>query len=65
VQGCHDHTTDGVIGPDDAPEIFVHWSAMVASGLRIRHEDGQVAFQVAQGLYESRAQVVNQVTTTA
>ena len=65
VQGCHDHTTDGVIRLEDEPDVFVHWSALIESSLRLRHEGDQVTPQLSHGPSGPQAQIVNKVTTMA
>jgi len=39
----------GFIGRDDAPEVFVHYSAIVGDGYRSLQEGDTVDFEIVQG----------------
>ena len=39
----------GFIGRDDAPDVFVHYSAIQSSGYRTLKEGDEVEFDIVQG----------------
>jgi cold shock protein len=39
----------GFIGRDDGPDVFVHYSAILADGYRTLNEGDQVEFEIVQG----------------
>jgi cold shock protein len=55
----------GFITQDEGPDIFVHYSAIDASGFKALNEGDQVEFAVTQGPKGPQAQSVKKVTTTA
>jgi CspA family cold shock protein len=55
----------GFITQDEGPDVFVHYSAIDASGFKALNEGDQVEFAVTQGLKGPQAQSVKKVTTTA
>jgi cold shock protein len=65
VKWFNDQKGFGFITPDEGPDIFVHYSAIAASGFKSLTEGDQVEFQVTQGPKGPQAQSVTKVTTTA
>jgi CspA family cold shock protein len=55
----------GFITQDDGPDVFVHFSAIAASGYKSLNEGDQVEFEVTQGAKGPQAQAVKTVTATA
>jgi CspA family cold shock protein len=55
----------GFITQDEGPDVFVHYSAIDASGFKALNEGDQVEFTVTQGPKGPQAQSVKKVTTTA
>jgi cold shock protein len=55
----------GFITQDEGPDVFVHYSAIDASGFKALNEGDQVEFAVTQGPKGPQAQSVKKVTTTA
>jgi CspA family cold shock protein len=55
----------GFITQDDGPDVFVHYSAIDASGFKALTEGDQVEFQVTQGLKGPQAQAVKKLTVAA
>jgi cold shock protein len=55
----------GFIRQDEGPDVFVHYSAIAASGFKSLNEGDPVEFQVTQGPKGPQAQSVTKVTTTA
>ena len=51
----------GFIAQDDGPDVFVHYSAIEASGFRSLTEGDQVEFTVTQGPKGPQAQAVKKV----
>ncbi len=54
----------GFIAQDDGPDVFVHYSAIEASGFRSLNEGDHVEFSVTQGPKGPQAQSVKKVTGT-
>jgi cold shock protein len=54
----------GFITQDEGSDVFVHYSAIAASGFKSLNEGDQVEFQVTQGPKGPQAQSVKKVTTT-
>jgi CspA family cold shock protein len=55
----------GFITQDEGPDVFVHYSAIDASGFKALNEGDEVEFTVTQGPKGPQAQSVKKVTTTA
>jgi CspA family cold shock protein len=55
----------GFITQDEGPDVFVHYSAIAASGFKSLNEGDPVEYQVIQGPKGPQAQSVTKVTTTA
>jgi CspA family cold shock protein len=55
----------GFITPDSGPDVFVHYSAIDASGFKSLHEGDEVEFTVTQGPKGPQAQAVKKLTTAA
>jgi cold shock protein len=53
----------GFITQDEGPDVFVHYSAIDASGFKALNEGDQVEFAVTQGPKGPQAQSVKKVTT--
>jgi cold shock protein len=51
----------GFITQDDGPDVFVHYSAIEASGFRALNEGDEVEFQVVQGPKGPQAQAVKKI----
>jgi CspA family cold shock protein len=51
----------GFITQDDGPDVFVHYSAIEASGFRALNEGDEVEFQVVQGPKGLQAQAVKKI----
>jgi CspA family cold shock protein len=51
----------GFITQDDGPDVFVHYSAIAASGFRSPNEGDQVEFEVTQGPKGPQAQAVKKI----
>jgi len=55
----------GFIAQDNGPDVFVHYSAIQASGFKALNEGDQVEFQVVQGTKGPQAQSVTKVNAAA
>jgi CspA family cold shock protein len=55
----------GFITQDSGPDVFVHYSAIDASGFKSLNEGDEVEFTVTQGPKGPQAEAVKKVTTTA
>ena len=55
----------GFIAQDEGPDVFVHYSAIDASGFKALTEGDQVEFQVTQGPKGPQAQSVKKLTVVA
>jgi CspA family cold shock protein len=55
----------GFIAQDNGPDVFVHYSAIEASGFKALNEGDQVEFQVVQGPKGPQAQSVTKVNAAA
>jgi len=55
----------GFITQDDGPDVFVHYSAIAASGFKSLTEGDQVEFEVTQGPKGPQAQTVKKAIATA
>jgi CspA family cold shock protein len=51
----------GFITQNDGPDVFVHYSAIEASGFKSLNEGDQVEFQVVQGPKGPQAQAVKKI----
>jgi cold shock protein len=52
----------GFITQEDGPDVFVHYSAIEASGFKSLNEGDEVEFQVTQGPKGPQAQSVKKAT---
>ena len=52
----------GFISQEDGPDVFVHYSAIEASGFKSLSEGDEVEFQVVQGAKGPQAQAVKKAT---
>jgi CspA family cold shock protein len=55
----------GFITQENGPDVFVHYSAIDASGFKALTEGDEVEFNVTQAPKGPQAQAVKKVTTTA
>jgi cold shock protein len=55
----------GFITPESGSDVFVHCSAIQATGYKALAEGDQVEFQITQGPKGPQAQSVKKVTTAA
>jgi cold shock protein len=64
VKWFNDQKGFGFITQDDGPDVFVHHSAIEASGFRSLTEGDQVEFEVTQGPKGPQATSVRKLTAT-
>ena len=62
VKWFNDQKGFGFITQDEGPDVFVHHSAIEASGFRSLTEGDQVEFEVTQGPKGLQAQAVRKLT---
>ena len=55
----------GFITQEDGPDLFVHYSAIEASGFKSLNEGDEVEFQVVQGPKGPQAQSVRKTSATS
>jgi CspA family cold shock protein len=55
----------GFITQDEGPDVFVHYSAIDASGFKALNEGDAVEFAITQGPKGPQAQSVKKLTTPA
>jgi cold shock protein len=55
----------GFITQDEGPDVFVHYSAIAASGFKALNEGDHVEFEAAQGPKGPQAQSVKKLTAAA
>jgi CspA family cold shock protein len=65
VKWFNEQTGFGFITQDSGPDVFVHDSAIDASGFKSLNEGDAVEFTVAQGAKGPQAQAVSKVTPAA
>jgi CspA family cold shock protein len=65
VKWFNDQKGFGFIMQDEGPDVFVHHSAIDASGFKSLTEGDRVEFQVVQGPKGPQAQAVRKVTAPA
>ena len=54
----------GFIGPDNGPDVFVHYSAIIGEGYRTLQEGDSVEFEIVQGPKGPQASKVVKDTPT-
>jgi cold shock protein len=64
VKWFNDQKGFGFITQDDGPDVFVHHSAIDASGFRSLSEGDHVEFEVTQGSKGPQAKSVRKLTAT-
>ena len=62
VKWFNDQKGFGFITQEDGPDVFVHYSAIEASGFKSLSEGDAVEFQVVQGPKGPQAQAVKRAT---
>jgi cold shock protein len=65
VKWFNDQKGFGFITQENGPDVFVHYSAIDASGFKSLQEGDAVEFTVTQGPKGPQAQAVKKVTPTA
>jgi cold shock protein len=65
VKWFNDQKGFGFITQENGPDVFVHYSAIDASGFKSLQEGDAVEFTVTQGPKGPQAQAVKKVTSTA
>ncbi|APG24574.1 MAG: cold-shock protein [Syntrophotalea acetylenica] len=61
VKWFNDAKGYGFITPDDGPDVFVHYSAILADGYKSLAEGDRVSFEVTQGSKGPQASSVAKV----
>jgi cold shock protein len=65
VKWFNDQKGFGFITQESGPDVFVHYSAIDASGFKSLNEGDEVEFEVTQGPKGPQAQAVKKLTTAA